>query len=425
MSGPKVDTAEIRDMEKERIEAERQKRQELASHIMKTIKALESSFDELCSLLEKDGSCSGIQEDVVKKREEYRSRLNRLLRKVKGGNEMFDTIAAEGELNEIRRDMEKEQVFITGFNAIEHSETLQRIKRETEALANTRRRIISALSESAPVPETGITEEEVSEQAAAFEEDIRIRMADGEMTGTHKNSILLISQDLHELAESSLPAETRSKRMRRLYSQYEKVNALIRSEMEVMRAAYDEYCAECFDSGSGPAALADFSSVSDIKRATQEARELAQGRLSQEYIRRQIDDVMAKHGYNIIRSDLLEETSGQVLYGVDEDSAINVFVSEDNQVTMRVVGVGFDSDISDAENEKLYQQQCAFCSLHPQLTAELEMRGVILKTRKHNPPDKKFNKKIKVKTKKDEQSSGRSRKSLRRQELRTMYKEND
>ena len=45
--------------------------------------------------------------------------------------------------------------------------------------------------------------------------------------------------------------------------------------------------------------------------------------------------------------------SGQVLYGVNDDTAIDVFVSDESPVTMRVVGIGFDTDISEAEDENL------------------------------------------------------------------------
>lgn len=49
--------------------------------------------------------------------------------------------------------------------------------------------------------------------------------------------------------------------------------------------------------------------------------------------------------------------SGQVLYGVNDDTAIDVFVSDESQVTMCVVGIGFDTDISEAEDEK---SDCVF-----------------------------------------------------------------
>ena len=135
--------------------------------------------------------------------------------------------------------------------------------------------------------------------------------------------------------------------------------------------------------------------------------------------------MMAKHGYDVIKSDMLSEVneSGQILYGVDSDTAIDVFVSDENQVTMRVVGIGFDSDINDAEDERLFQQQCAFCSMHPKITTELAMRGVILHTKKHMAPDKKFNKKIQTVSKNEGQNMSRAKKNLKRTELKTMRRE--
>ena len=90
---------------------------------------------------------------------------------------------------------------------------------------------------------------------------------------------------------------------------------------------------------------------------------------------------------------------------------------------MRVVGIGFDSNISAAEDERLFQQQCAFCSLHPQITKELEMRGVVLHTKKHMAPDKKFNKKLQTRSKTDQQITSRAKKNLKQTELKTLHKE--
>ena len=90
---------------------------------------------------------------------------------------------------------------------------------------------------------------------------------------------------------------------------------------------------------------------------------------------------------------------------------------------MRVVGIGFDDKISGEEDEKLFQQQCAFCSLHPQITKELEMRGIILHTRKHMAPDRKFNKKIQIKEKSGTQNMSKAKKELKRNESKVMYRE--
>ena len=135
---------------------------------------------------------------------------------------------------------------------------------------------------------------------------------------------------------------------------------------------------------------------------------------------------MEKHGYKVVHSELLKEMNekGQILYGIDDDTAVDVFVSDSSQVTMRVVGIGFDSEISDEEDEELYKKQCAFCSMHPQIVRELEMRGVILRTVNHLPPSKKFNKKIKTGTGNSVSSQSRAKKELKRREQRVKYKGN-
>ena len=422
MSGPKVDTAELRRQELMRLEAAREVRQKLCEEIMDTIRRIDKQCAEVCGLLDEDGGYADNSSEIKKHRDVCKKKLDKLYDRVRAGNEMFDTDAARAELNEIKREFDLQDDIKRSMELIEHSERLQSIKRQNEAMAGTRRRILQDIKENTVAVDDMY---EFDTRADAFEQELTQRMNEGEMTGMHKNSILLLLQDLHELRRSGMPADTSCKRLQRLYGQYEKIGALIHSEMDVMRAVYKEYCTQCFDLEGGPAAMSDFSSVAELKEAAEKMRERAKCRLSSEYIKRQIDDVMKKHGYDVVNSELLHEADakGQALYGVDKDSAINVFVSDEGQVTMRVVGIGFDEDISEQESERLYQQQCAFCSLHPQLTKELEMRGVILHTKKHNPPDKKFNKKIKTRVRTENAAADRRKKELKRQGLRMMHKE--
>ena len=51
------------------------------------------------------------------------------------------------------------------------------------------------------------------------------------------------------------------------------------------------------------------------------------------------------------------------------------------------------------------------------------MRGVILHTKKHMAPDKKFNKKIQTVSKNEGQNMSRAKKNLKRTELKTMRRE--
>ena len=193
-----------------------------------------------------------------------------------------------------------------------------------------------------------------------------------------------------------------------------------------MKNVYDEYLKEFLDSEETPRPISSFGDENEIRKAIETEQEKARERISGEYVRRQIDEIMGKHGYKVVHSELLKEMNekGQILYGIDDDTAVDVFVSDSSQVTMRVVGIGFDSEISDEEDEELYKKQCAFCSMHPQIVRELEMRGVILRTVNHLPPSKKFNKKIKTGTGNSVSSQSRAKKELKRREQRVKYKGN-
>lgn len=425
MSGPKVDYAKLREQEMARLAEARGRRLKVADKIQKMINHINSCLGGDVDLMLQDPqlgpSCKKIQELQA----QYKKELQALYNTVKHGTELLDVegIWHEGEvlLRRFGENTQEELQIINKFVAT--SQQYQRLQEERELLAQTKRKKIVRISNNKAV-DIAVSEADIQEQISVFDEEIKEFMT-SPMTSKHKNSILLINQDLHELEASDLDNDRKSKRIQRLFEDYEKLTAMIQREVEDMTAIYEEYKRECFDLEAPPLSLNDFSTSKEIAEALKTVKQAAESKLSKDYIKRQIDDVMAKHGYNVVKSDLLTEANenGQVLYGVNDDTAINVFVSNDSQVTMRVVGVGFDSDISDSENEHLFQEQCAFCSMHPQITAELAMRGVILTTKKHMPPDRKFNKKIATKTKNSTQTTSKAKKELKRIGLKTLHKE--
>lgn len=433
MSGPKVDYAQLRKQELARLAEARGRRLKAADKIQKMMYQIDSCLGTDADLMKQDPqlgpSCQKIQELQA----HYRKELQALLNTVKSGTELLDVkdILREGEflLKQFGDNTEKELQLVRKLAAT--SRQFQQLQEDQKKLAQAKRQKIVRISDSCPdsSPDNSpkdivVDEATIQEQLAGFDAEIKEFMTTS-MTSKHKNSILLLHQDLHELAESDLDRDRKSKRIRRLFEDYEKLTARIRAEVEDMSSVYEEYKQECFDSDTPPLSLSEFTASKEINEARKAVQQAAEAKLSKDYIKRQIDDVMSKHGYNVVRSDLLHEAneSGQVLYGVDAGTAINVFVSNENQVTMRVVGVGFDSDISESENEHLFQEQCAFCSMHPQITAELAMRGVILTAKKHLPPDRKFNKKIVTKTRNSSQSMSRAKKELKRTELKALHKE--
>ena len=103
----------------------------------------------------------------------------------------------------------------------------------------------------------------------------------------------------------------------------------------------------------------------------------------------------------MIDSEYIErvKTENRLLYKVNDSTGIDVFMSDtqEKMLTLKIVGIGFDEEMSEKESDKLYEEQCNFCSMFPELVEELRVRGVIFKEVRYNEPDKKHNTKIKVK----------------------------
>lgn len=427
MSGPKVDIAEIRRQEWMKLAAAREDRKNLSDKIQGLMNQVNNCIGSDLDLIMQDESLRPGCERIMSLRDKCMKELKKMLGLAKSGNELLNTdeLMAKSQqlVSKFHADIQDEIVMV-GQQA-KSSKKIRELEAGRQQLEQAKKKQIVRLISEKDHSDTEITDADIEELAETFRGEFAEFMSSVNMTGKHKNSMFLIHQDLQGLVQSDLPADRKEKRIRRLFADFQKMSGLVKTEVTEMEFLYREYVRECFDSSAPPMQLSDFNSKKEIEEAILDAKENAETMVSKEYVKRQIDEVMAKHGYDVIRSDMLEEAdqNGQILYGIDKDTAINVFVSDENQVTMRVVGVGFDSDISEAEGERLFSQQCAFCGMHPQITAELAMRGVILHTKKHMPPDKKFNKKIQMKIKSDSRTGVRAKKESRRTELKTMHKE--
>jgi hypothetical protein len=427
MSGPKVDTAALRAQERGILAAARNERKNLASGIDNLMEQVNCILKDDLEFMMQDENLRPVCEKIIEHKKQCLKELRKNLSIVKVGTEALNIQEIEANSQQLVRDLNKkiaeEEELIKTIAA--GSVKFQALESNRKNLENARKKNIIRLTEAVEETEELVSQEDIDELVNVFEDEVNQFMSENQMTTKHKNSVLLISQDLQDIVNSNISLDRKEKRLKRLFKDYQSISALITDEMAEMNALYKEYVKECFDISAPVMEISEFKSKKDIENVIITARELAETKMSKEYIKRQIDEVMAKHGYDVIKSDMLSESNekGQILYGVDSDSAIDVFVSDDNQVTMRVVGIGFDSNISEAENEKLFQKQCAFCSMHPQITAELAMRGVILETKKHLPPDRKFNKKIQTKSKSSSQSVSKAKKLLKKSELKTMHRE--
>ena len=169
-----------------------------------------------------------------------------------------------------------------------------------------------------------------------------------------------------------------------------------------IESLYKDYLTEVYSLNySDIKSIRDFSSKEEIKNEIAILKKKVEKISIKNYIKEQLDDVMMKHGYNMIDSEYIErvKTDNRLLYKVNDSTGIDVFMSDaqEEMMTLKIVGIGFDEEMTERESDDLYEEQCNFCSMFPELLEELRVRGVIFKEVRYNEADKKHNTKIKVK----------------------------
>lgn len=217
MSGPKVDYAKLREQEMASLAEARGRRLKVADKIQKMINQIDSCLGGDVDLMLQDPqigpSCKKIQELQA----QYKKELQALYNTVKHGTELLDVdaILHGGEVL-LRRFGENTQEELQIINKlVATSQQYQRLQEEREILAQTKRKKIVRISNDKGV-DIAVSDADIQEQISVFDDEIKELMT-SPMTSKHKNSILLINQDLHELEVSDLDNDRKSKRIQRLW----------------------------------------------------------------------------------------------------------------------------------------------------------------------------------------------------------------
>lgn len=217
MSGPKVDYAKLREQEMASLAGARGRRLKVADKIQKMINQIDSCLGGDVDLMLQDPqigpSCKKIQELQA----QYKKELQALYNTVKHGTELLDVdaILHGGEVL-LRRFGENTQEELQIINKlVATSQQYQRLQEEREILAQTKRKKIVRISNDKGV-DIAVSDADIQEQISVFDDEIKEFMT-SPMTSKHKNSILLINQDLHELEVSDLDNDRKSKRIQRLW----------------------------------------------------------------------------------------------------------------------------------------------------------------------------------------------------------------
>ena len=217
MSGPKVDYAKLREQEMASLAEARGRRLKVADKIQKMINQIDSCLGGDVDLMLQDPqigpSCKKIQELQA----QYKKELQALYNTEKHGTELLDVdaILHGGEVL-LRRFGENTQEELQIINKlVATSQQYQRLQEEREILAQTKRKKIVRISNDKGV-DIAVSDADIQEQISVFDDEIKEFMT-SPMTSKHKNSILLINQDLHELEVSDLDNDRKSKRIQRLW----------------------------------------------------------------------------------------------------------------------------------------------------------------------------------------------------------------
>lgn len=130
---------------------------------------------------------------------------------------------------------------------------------------------------------------------------------------------------------------------------------------------------------------------------------IARERDEHRYIRACIDDVMRKHGYDVVRSvELSAAAPDEHLLFTSSDGAhdgqtgIHAFVADSGDMMLEVVGVAESDDArrdrmhaasDSAQRSDLMAAQTQFCSVYAEMEEDLARLGIVNKVRHKAPPD--------------------------------------
>lgn len=271
-----------------------------------------------------------------------------------------------------------------------------------------------------------VTEEVISYEICVFENCLSEFLCEEGLNDRQLRDLMAIKQDLKRISQNvSVSLEVKKKRLATLFTTYTRREQGIRAELKEMSEYYDAYLRETFDVPNERLELADFDSSDEIVEATEKAKASRIERLKKQYVQLQMDRIMKKHGLNIVESTVMgrKEDDKRVLYGIDDSTAVDVFVSESGMLSTHVVGVDFGGVPSEADEMALLQKEHAFCNKIVEIEDDLEEVGITLRRKKTIPPQRNHNTWIQLDKSKPVQKNKIVRKKHRQTDNKVMYME--
>ena len=157
--------------------------------------------------------------------------------------------------------------------------------------------------------------------------------------------------------------------------------------------------------------LSTFASLDDAEHYLESLKMRRIAARQQEYLRSCIDEVMARHGYDIARSVTLhQQVAGEhLVFGNEEaDEGIHVFVSQNGDMMMEAVGVSDPASIVEGDQVRiaktgdadqanyLLEFQEGFCAVYAEIADELEAYGIHMNTIHRFAPSVEYSKELQL-----------------------------
>jgi hypothetical protein len=339
----------------------------------------------------------------------YKEQEDRLISRLDDIMKRAETATSQDAQKQLANEM---NAVINDFNAYkktlnERMEKSEAVKKEYNAIHSKmdsitklrKNRVIDLIETGdKEIEDTSKAEKDIEGITEAFHDAVVDMMGNHDYSAVECTKILTYDETMKIINSASYSPKQRLAKMRRLFQDFDSVSNAMEKTMQDKKDAYREYYKLAFELGEIEP-LSNFETVEDIDCAIEKAKEEKKNILIRHKVMETIDEVMASHGFNVISNEELVKAGKAEtrLYGIDDESAIQVFISKNNKVTMKTVGIGFDENIDKDEDEKLYQKQVSFCSLHPKITEELAEKGIVISNTRVNEADKKYNKKIAIK----------------------------
>lgn len=398
MSGPKLSQAEIERMRQERLEQERQA-------ALKRLMAAQAHYRGVCSRV--DAIKTDTRDLLGRMDSVYKADIEMRINSILDGFNIICVadVKSPGSYNEASKKME------TLIMAI--SEELDK----TIADVSKRDSTAKALTDANTAYQTfnvivDVMGEEIKPVKIDFKSDYDVKKLRKEIELLYLHFLTLSKrEDAPDIRGFSFEAAEKLKIIvgaevsRDNYAKVRSVlQKMINDEQELVRIwnerrkLYDEYHALAVMTDNAPKNSNDFENAEAIKLEIKRLRYLFKKQDEMDYIADQINEAMVDLGYSFVTSRVLtRNNSGETdfsLYKADNQTGIAVYTDQSGAVMMRMTVLGDDPFVTEEDRDFSYQRQIDFCAGHPDLVAALAERGVFLKQKSYQEPDRKHTYKI-------------------------------